>query len=119
MQAHFSIFGVLAAQVGLYMNRDKTVLILAEVKSKQTLGIAHQTAPHNRKVDPFVINHNDNQVVKSVESEYYLGSRITRTGSALPEIKHRIGLGHNRADNLICLWMGYRNQSKAQNRVSR
>ena len=41
-----------------------------------------------------------------MESEYYLGSRITRTGSALPEIKHRIGLGHKRADDLKCLWRG-------------
>ena len=119
MQARFSILEELAAQVGLYMNRDKTVLILAKVKSKQTLGIAHQTAPHNRKVDPFVIKYNDNEVVKIVESEYYLGSRITRTGSALPEIKHRIGLGHKRADNLKCLWMGYRNQSKAHVKINR
>ena len=77
MQARFSILEDLAAQVGLYMNRDKMVLILAKVKSKQTLGIAR--TPHNRKVDPFLIKYNDNEAVKNVESEYYLGSRITRT----------------------------------------
>ena len=55
LQARFSLLEGLAAQVGLYMNRDKTVLILAKVKSKQTLGVAHPTAPHNRKVDPFRI----------------------------------------------------------------
>ena len=113
------------------MNRDKTMLILAKVKSKQTLGTAHPTAPHNRKVDPFtikysndpiekllnmkfkdqnvvknMITYNEDQTVKVVESEYYLGSRITRSGSALPEIKNRVGLGHKRADDLKCLWRG-------------
>ena len=131
LQARFSLLEGLAAQVGLYMNRDKTVLILAKVKSKQTLGAAHPTAPHNRKVDPFrikysndhiekilqakirnndvvkhILDYNEDQFVKIVESEYYLGSRITRTGSALQEIKHRIGLGHKRADDLKCLWRG-------------
>ena len=39
LQARFSILEGLAAQVGLYMNRDKTVLIMAKVMSKQTLGM--------------------------------------------------------------------------------
>ena len=64
LQARFSILEDLAAQVGLYMNRDKTVLILAKVKSKQTLGTAHPTAPHNRKVDPFRIKYSNDQTEK-------------------------------------------------------
>ena len=51
------------------MNIDNTVLILAKVKSKQTSGIAHQTAPHNRKVDPFVIRYKGYEIIKIVESE--------------------------------------------------
>ena len=53
-----------------------------------------------------MIKYNDNEVSEIFESEYYLSSRITRTGSALPVNEHRIGLGHKRADNLKCLWRG-------------
>ena len=35
MQTRFGLLEELAAQVGLYMNRDKTVVMLAKVKGKQ------------------------------------------------------------------------------------
>ncbi len=64
MQARFSILEALAAQVGLHLNRDETMLILVKVKSKQTLGTAHPTALHNRKVYPFRIKYGNDEIAK-------------------------------------------------------
>ena len=61
LQTRFSILEDLAAQVGLHMNRDKTVLILAKVKSKQTLGKAK--SGYNRIVKPFKIQLLDCNII--------------------------------------------------------
>ncbi len=44
--------------------------------------------------------------VKMVNSEIYSGGLITRSMSAMPELKRRIGLGFKRADDLARLWRG-------------
>ena len=90
----------LAAQVGLKMNRDKTVLILVKVKSKQTTGSSQNPAPFNRLINPFTIKYSDGDIVKVVEAKTYLSSRLTRSASALPELRRRVALGYSRANDL-------------------
>jgi len=104
LQARFSLLEALAIKVGLTMNRDKTVVMLAKVKSKQTLGTSVRTT--NRKIEPCSIYYSDGSKVKIVEGEEYLGSRISRTSSAMPEINRRVGLGLFRVKALKSLWQG-------------
>ena len=87
------------------MNREKTVLMLAKVKSKQTTGGSRVTAT-NRNVKPFSIHYKDGTNVKLVEAEDYLGSRISRNISSKVEIKRIVGLGLVRAGELKRLWRG-------------
>merc|ERR1711964_205177 len=106
----------MGAQVGLHLNKDKTVLILAKVKGKQTTTdpAYHPIYPYNDPTNPpcngivlpWTILYEDDKPVKIVEAEDYLGSRITRSISAVPELKRRIGLGFKRADDLRNLWRG-------------
>jgi len=105
LQARFGLLEELAALVGLRMNREKTVLMLAKVKSKQTTGSSSISAT-NRNVKPFSIYYKDGTLVKIVEAEDYLGSRITRNIAAKVEIKRRVGLGLVRAGELKRLWQG-------------
>ena len=44
--------------------------------------------------------------MKIVEEEVYLGSALSRTRSALPELRRRIALGYKRANDLKRLWRG-------------
>merc|ERR1712093_239452 len=57
LQTRFDIIQELAAQVGLHLNRSKTVLIVAKVKSKFTDGSA--CSPPVRNVTPFDITYLD------------------------------------------------------------
>ena len=59
-----------------------------------------------RNVRPFDITYLDGTKVKTVDSEVYLGSLIGRFVAAKVEIKRRIGLGLQRADDLKRLWRG-------------
>jgi len=104
LQLRFSILEALAAKVGLAMNRDKTVVTLAKIKSKQTLGTTVRST--SRKIEPYNIYYSDGSNVKVVEGEEYLGSRISRSQSAMPEIGRRIGLGLARTKDLKSLWKG-------------
>ena len=81
LQARFNILQELAAQVGLNLNKDKTVLILGKVKSKHTMGTA--CSPPVRNVTPFDITYWDGLTrVKIIDSEVYLGGLIGRFLSA-------------------------------------
>jgi hypothetical protein len=105
LQTRFNVIQELAAQVGLQLNRTKTVLIVAKVKSKHTDGTA--CSPPVRNVTPFDITYLDGITrVKVVDSEVYLGSLIGRFVAANIEIKRRLGLGLQRADDLKRLWRG-------------
>ena len=104
LQNRFDIIQDLASQVGLKLNRTKTVLILAKVKSKHTDGTAR--TPPVRNVLPFDIRYLDGTKVKVVDSEVYLGSLIGRFVAAHIEINRRIGIGLQRADDLRRLWRG-------------
>ena len=46
------------------------------------------------------------KAAKTVEEAEYLGSLLSRSISALPEIKRRMGLGYKRAEDLKRLWRG-------------
>ncbi len=77
------------------------------MKSKQTLGTYQiYIYIYYRRVDPFIIKYADGVHVKVVEVEDYLGSRLTRSVSARAEIKQRVGLLYQRADDLRRLWSG-------------
>jgi len=104
MQLRFSLLETLAAKVGLAMNRDKTAILLAKVKSKQTTSTTVRST--SRKIEPFSIYYNDGNQVKVVEGEDSLGSRVSRSQSAAPEINRRIGLGLARTKDLKSLWQG-------------
>ena len=68
LQTRFNIIQELAAQVGLHLNKTKTVLIVAKVKSKHTDGTA--CSPPVRNVTPFDITYLDGITrVKVVDSE--------------------------------------------------
>jgi len=105
LQARFMLLENLAAQVGLKMNRDKTVVMLAKVRGKQTLGTSARIST-NRKVEPFDIYYSNGEKVKVVDSETYLGSKISRNIAAMDEIKRRIVLGMSRVEDLKVLWRG-------------
>ena len=86
------------------MNIDKTFLMIAKVKGKQTLGTSVRTT--NREVLPFSVFYRDGVRVKTVEAETYLGSRIGRTIGAKEEISRIIGLGVAKIKDLATLWRG-------------
>ena len=68
LQTRFDVIQELAAQVGLSLNKKKTVLIVAKVKSKHTDGTA--CSPPVRNVRPFDITYLDGVTrVKTVDSE--------------------------------------------------
>ena len=82
-----------------------SVVMLAKVKSKQTTGSSKVSAT-NRNVKPFSVYYNDGTLVKTLDAENYLGSRITRDIAAKVKIKRRVGLGLVRAGELKRLWQG-------------
>ena len=105
LQTRSNIIQDLAAQIGLKLNKTKTVLVLAKVKSKHNNGTA--CSPPVRNVLPFDIRYRDGMTrVKIVDSEVYLGSRIGRFVASHIEVKRRIGLGLSRADDPKRLWRG-------------
>jgi len=107
MQGRFSLLEALATQIGLTLNRSKTVILLAKVKGPMTEGNAKWPfSSISRRVDPMLISYEDGEPVRTVEHEIYLGSKLTRSISAKAEIKRRLGLGQKRADDLIRLWRG-------------
>ena len=104
LQIRLNAIQDLAFLVGLKLNRNKTVIIAAKVKSKHTDGTACH--PPVRNVKPFNITYSDGSVVRAVESEVYLGSLIGRFVAAKVEINSRLALGMKRADALKRLWRG-------------
>ena len=74
LQNRFNTIQDLAAKVGLTLNRKKTVLIAAKVKSKHIDGTA--CSPPVRNVRPSNISYLDGMKVGIVDSEVYLGSLI-------------------------------------------
>ncbi len=108
MQGRFTLLEWLAAQIGLTLNKSKTMFILAKVKGSTTMGTAKWPLSRtSRLVKPVQIkylNYNpadpeDMETVQTVDSEIYLGSLIGRSVSAQPEIKRRLSLWHKRADD--------------------
>ena len=105
LQNRFNTIQDLADKVGLTLNRKKTVLFVAKVKSKHTDGTA--CSPPVRNVTPFDITYLDGITrVRVVDSEVYLGSLIGRFVEAKVEINRRLMLGMLRADALKRLWRG-------------
>ena len=88
LQIRFTILEKLASLIGLTLNKDKTVLLLAKVKHKSTTGNS-KTRP-NRAVYPFDILYTDTSdnitQIKAVEQEIYLGTTLSRNRPALPEL---------------------------------
>ena len=64
MQTRFGLLEELVGKVGLYMNRDNTVLMLAKVKGKQTLGTS--VCKTSRETLPFSIYYSDGVQVQIV-----------------------------------------------------
>ena len=90
LQIRFSMLERYAGLLGMSLNRDKTVTFLAKVKGKLTLGTARRGP--TRLVLPASIRYSDGTLLKTSESEDYLGTRLNRSLSAKIEIQHRIGL---------------------------
>ncbi len=81
MQVRFTLLETLAAQVGMTLNRDKTVLLLAKAWTKATLGTSVR-AGANRLVTPMRVLYEDGTQVKSVEAAVYLGCQLSRSPPA-------------------------------------
>ena len=79
------------------MNREKTVLLLAKANTKHTRN--ETKFRDTRKVNPFNIKYENGESVKIVDSAEYLGSVLNRKIDATTEIKRRVGMGFQKADN--------------------
>ena len=104
LQHRLAALEMLAAPVGLDINRTKSKMVIGTVHIKATRG-ERRHGP-NKDIKAFPITFLDGQKISEDSSQELLGSVVTRSLKIREEIKRRAKLGRERIKEISMLWRG-------------